>query len=195
MRRPPSRASNGDESVAPGGVSNDASPRLAASPRARAWPPAFPPARRRPASRRRREARRVFDGFVSERRGAGARRAGARRAGGFGGVPPRARPRVLGRVQDAASGSANQGGRDRDRERTHGGGRGRARGVARLETALARVDAMTAEESRDAMRAPPLASSRDSRVREPCDDACDCCCSVVHEIHDTRAFVQQDARV
>ena len=38
VETPPSRASNGDESVAPGGVSNDASPRLAASPRARMAP-------------------------------------------------------------------------------------------------------------------------------------------------------------
>ena len=38
VETPPLRASNGDESVAAGGVSNDASPQLAASPRARMAP-------------------------------------------------------------------------------------------------------------------------------------------------------------
>ena len=146
VETPPSRASNGDESVAPGGVSNDASPRLAASPRARMAPgvPSGAPPPRAASSPR--GATAVFDGFVSERRGAGARRAGARRAGGFA----RSRERVLAyldgfktllldlrtKVDEIATASVL----------TAGGAVERA--DARLETALARVDAMVEEESR-----------------------------------------------
>ena len=144
VETPPSRASNGDESVAPGGVSNDASPRLAPSPRARmapGVPSGAPPPR-----------------AASSPRGATASKSSTDSSPN-GAAPAPAEPavsaafhreRVLAyldgfktllldlrtKVDEIATASVL----------TAGGAIERA--DARLETALARVDAMVEEESR-----------------------------------------------
>ena len=144
VETPPSRASNGDESVAPGGVSNDASPRLAPSPRARmapGVPSGAPPPR-----------------AASSPRGATASKSSTDSSPN-GAAPAPAEPavsaafhreRVLAyldgfktllldlrtKVDEIATASVL----------TAGGAVERA--DARLETALARVDAMVKEESR-----------------------------------------------
>ena len=144
VETPPLRASNGDESVAPGGVSNDASPRLAASPRARMVPgvPSGAPPPRAASSPR---------GATASKSSTDSSPNGAAPAPAEPAVPAAFhRERVLAyldgfktllldlrtKVDEIATASVL----------TAGGAVERA--DARLETALARVDAMVEEESR-----------------------------------------------
>jgi hypothetical protein len=149
VETPPSRASNGDESVAPGGVSNDASPRLAASPRARmvpGVPSGAPPPRAASSPRGATASKSSTDSSPNGAAPAHAEPAPAEPAvsAAFH------RERVLAyldgfktllldlrtKVDEIATASVL----------TAGGAVERA--DARLETALARVDAMVEEESR-----------------------------------------------
>ena len=149
VETPPSRASNGDESVAAGGVSNDASPRLAASPRARmvpGVPSGAPPPRAASSPRGVTASKSSTDSSPNGAAPAPAEPAPAEPAvsAAFH------RERVLAyldgfktllldlrtKVDEIATASVL----------TAGGAVERA--DARLETALARVDAMVEEESR-----------------------------------------------
>ena len=142
-------ASNGDESVAAGDVSNDASPRLAASPRARMAPDvpsAAPPPRAASSPRGATASSTPASGEAATKKNAAAP------APAEPGTVPAAfhRERVLAyldgfktllldlrtKVDEIATASVL----------TAGGAVERA--DARLETALARVDAMVEEESR-----------------------------------------------